>query len=158
VHANGDNGIYVDTRNDAASDLQIQGNQVYDNQTYGIYLYTYYTRASTSKIAVLDNRVHDSGAGIYSYRYYSDLTLKISANEVYNSTEGIYVYNDNGYGHRLEVSDNDVHDNSSRGIYLYSQYGSNNFSPVIAETRCITIPATASSATAATGPIRTWCR
>jgi len=86
IAGNGGNGLYVYIYDRAVADLAIEGNLIQNNSGYGIYLNGNSASAATSRFEIRANTVHDSGVGIYSYKYSSDMTVEITGNAVFNST------------------------------------------------------------------------
>jgi len=128
VAQNGNHGIYIYSYNYATSELDVRNNVVHDHPTkYGIYLHTQYTYSGTSRLTVTDNTVYGASYGIYAYTYYSGLRLDIGRNEVYQATHGIYA-NAQAYLQdtvlETTLRDNDVHDNTSTGLFVTSNAGS----------------------------------
>lgn len=123
---NGSNGLYVYTYTNAKSNLLIESNIIHDNNEYGIYLYTRDTFAIQSQFEVKNNTVYACGTGIYCYAYNSDMAVDVTGNEVYQSSEGIYlnIYVTQKYttsSLHANITGNNIHENSSRGIYCYAR-------------------------------------
>jgi len=150
ITGSGNNGLYVYTYNSGKSDLTISENRIHGNRDYGIYLYNSMTDDVISNFAVTGNTVYGndtasgSGVGIYTSAYRGKMTVEIVDNEVYQSSEGIYCRSANNitnsnYRYQgviwAQIRGNDVHDNSSRGIYCYAGYYHSRIYPQITGNR-----------------------
>jgi RHS repeat-associated protein len=125
ISNNGGIGLYSYSYDYAKSDLTISDNTVHHNTSYGICLQGYDTYESKCGFAVENNTVNASGKGIYCNGNNSDTSVEIVGNEVYESTDGIYCSGyGTSYGFGVLISGNTVRDNSSRGIYCYSDAAS----------------------------------
>ena len=129
VSASGSYGIYLYTHNNALSTVSVKDNTVSDSSQYGIYLYSYGTYANKSEIEVIGNDVSEIGTstshrGIFCDERYSDMTVHIYDNEVYNNA-GSGIYCNQVYGSNtlyLDITKNYVHDNNASGIYVNGYY------------------------------------
>ena len=67
---------------DNNTSVEVNGNTIHDNQSYGIYLRSNSTRWTRSQFRVRDNTIYANGVGIYSYTDYSTMQVEITGNEV----------------------------------------------------------------------------
>jgi len=119
---NSGNGLYVYLTSSVLSNLDITGNTIHDNQSYGIFTTTRFSNSGESIFDISNNTIYNSGTGIYCFGVGGRITANITGNEVYNGTDGIYCYAYSSSTFSALIEDNNVHDNSGRGVYCYSSY------------------------------------
>ena len=125
VTGNGSNGIYLYANSYGTNAMTVSGNRVSGNATYGIYAQNDQTYGYRSEYDVTDNEIYNNNGGVGFYGKFSnsDVGVKANGNKIYQSSQGLYLYSV-GSDRRLdaEIMNNDVHDNTSHGIYLYASY------------------------------------
>ena len=126
ITGNGNNGVYI-YNNYGRSNLSFAGITVSGNTTHGYNFQDNYTQ-SRSYYTVEDGAIFGNGTGIYiKPQHRSSATVYVRDNEIYQSTDGIYLDNiqgDSSYDQQseLSVSGNRIHDNSGYGVYCYAHY------------------------------------
>ncbi|MHB8894638.1 MAG: right-handed parallel beta-helix repeat-containing protein [Candidatus Geothermincolia bacterium] len=122
ISTNGGYGIYLDAQYAGKSTVDITGNIISGNTTYGIYAYYYahYASAPRSSFTARDNQISSNGdTGVYVYAYYSDLDQTVTGNTVFSHANGIYLIAYDYYGgqHSSIVRGNECRNNTSWGLY-----------------------------------------
>ncbi len=123
ITGTGNNGITV-----VGTNIAITGNQISQSGKHGIFV------DNSQNVQIDRNTISDSS----SYGIYVDSSsAKVTANIVSANNIGIYAYGE-GLSFPIRVSDNEVYDNSTIGVYaaynvqvsgntIYGQQGSNHY-------------------------------
>ena len=137
IAGNGAYGVYVYAEDSAASALNIIGNTIHDNPTYGIYLRMIGDAVieHQGQYVFQSNTVYNSDFGIYLYVGRGQITSDIIGNEIYQCIEGLYLGAGSQAGITTRIIGNEIHDNSARGLYSTKHYNAFNIDSEIRSNR-----------------------